>query len=138
MKENADKHLDDLSRKVIGKSSVESSSFDFTQTVMSQIKALETSRVTTYVPLISKRIWLLIGVSIVSMLWYILFGSSNTKTTWLEYLKLDHYVDFEVTNSFSSFEVSQTMFYIALLFAVMLAIQIPILKHQLDKRFEQH
>ncbi len=44
MKENADKHLDDLSRKVIGKSAIESPSFDFTKTIMSQIKTLETFR----------------------------------------------------------------------------------------------
>lgn len=136
MKENADKHLDDLSRKVIGKSAVESPSFDFTQTVMSQIKALGTSRATTYVPLISKRIWLLLSVGIASIIGYVLFGSSNTETTWFGNLELNRYVDFDITDAFSSFQVSQTMLYVALLFAVMLAIQIPILKHQLDKRFE--
>ena len=51
MNENADKHLDNLSRRVIGKSAVESPSFDFTQTIMAQIKELKTSKVTTYVPL---------------------------------------------------------------------------------------
>jgi len=136
MKENADKHLDGLSRKVIGKSAIKSPSFDFTQTLMSQIKAIETSKVTTYVPLISKRIWLLISVGVLSVLGYVFFSSTNTKTKWFEYLKLDRYVDFEVTESFTGFDVSQTMLYVALLFAVMLAIQIPILKHQLDKRFE--
>ena len=136
MKENADKHLDDLSRKVIGKSAVESPSFDFTQTVMSQVKALGTSRVTMYVPLISKRIWFLLGVGIVSVIGYILFGTSNTESTWFGSLILDRYVDFKITNAFSGFDVSPTMLYIALLFAIMLAIQIPILKHQLDKRLE--
>ena len=136
MKENADKHLDDLSRKVIGKSAVESPSFEFTQTIMSEIKALGTSRETTYVPLISKPIWLLIGIGIVAVICYIIFGSSNTETTWFGSLKLDRYVDFKITDAFSSFDVSPTMLYIALLFAVMLAIQIPILKHQLDKRFK--
>ena len=136
MKENADKHLDDLSRKVIGKSAVESPSFDFTQTVMSQIKALGTSRATTYVPLISKRIWLLLSVGIASIIGYVLFGSSNTETTWFGNLELNRYIDFDISDAFSGFQVSQTMLYVALLFAVMLAIQIPILKHQLDKRFE--
>ena len=135
MKENADKHLDDLSRKVIGKSAVESPSFGFTQAVMSQIEALKTST-TTYVPLISKQAWLFISVAIASAVGYVLFGSSQTETTWFESLQLERYVDFEFMSAFSSFNVSQTMLYIALLFAIMLAIQIPILKHQLDKRFE--
>jgi hypothetical protein len=136
MKENADTYLDDLSRKVIGKSAVESPSFDFTQTVMSQVKALSRSRVTTYVPLISKPIWLLIGLGIASILGYIRFGSYGTEIKWFESLKLDRYVDFLATDAFSGFDVSKTMFYIVLLFGIMLAIQIPILKHQLDKRFK--
>ena len=136
MKENADKHLDDLSRKVIGKSAIESPSFDFTKTIMSQIKTLETFRVTTYVPLISKRMWLLISVGIASVIGYVLFGSPNTETTWFQYLKLDRYLNLEGADTFTGFDVSQTMLYVALLFAVMLAIQIPILKHHLDKRFE--
>ena len=136
MKENADKNLDDLSRKVIGKSSVESPSFDFTQAVMSKVEALGRSRVTTYVPLISKRIWLLIGVGVASIFGYIRFGSYGTETRWFEALKLDRYADFITTDAFSGFDVSKTMFYIVLLFGIMLAIQIPILKHQLDKRFK--
>jgi len=136
MKENADKHLDDLSRKVIGESVIESPSFDFTQNVMSQVKALATSRATTYVPLISKRIWLFIGLCIAFMLGYVFFGSSNTETTWLEHLKLNRYVDFTKIDAFTNFNVSQTMLYITLVFAIMLAVQIPILKHQLDKRFK--
>ncbi|WCO00763.1 hypothetical protein [Psychroserpens ponticola] len=136
MKENADKHLDDLSRKVIGKSAVESPSFDFTQAVMTQINALEVSNATTYVPLISKRIWLCIGIVIVSVLGYLLFGASGTDIKGIEYLKLDRYVNFEVPAVITGFNVSQTMFYVAILFGIMLAIQISILKHQLDKRYK--
>ena len=136
MKENADKHLDNLSRKMIGKTALESPSFDFTQAVMSQVKALKISRATTYVPLISSRIWLLISLGVVSIIGYVLFGSSNTETTWFEYLKLNRYFDFVITDTFSGFDVSKTIFYIALIFGIMLAIQIPILKHQLDKRFK--
>lgn len=136
MKENADKHLDDLSRKVIGESAVESPSFDFTQTVMSKVKALGTSRATTYVPLISKPTWLFIGLGIVSSIGYALFGTSNTETTWFDHIKLNRFIDFSFTNTLTSFDVSQTMVYTALLFAIMLAIQIPILKYQLNKRFK--
>ena len=121
---------------MIGKTALESPSFDFTQAVMSQVKALKISRATTYVPLISSRIWLLISLGVVSIIGYVLFGSSNTETTWFEYLKLNRYFDFVITDTFSGFDVSKTIFYIALLFGIMLAIQIPILKHQLDKRFK--
>lgn len=136
MKENADKYLDDLSRKVIGKSAIESPSFHFTNNIMSQIKELGTSRATTYVPLISKPVWLAVGLVIACVIGYAIFGSYNAETTWLEHLKLNRYVDFVVIDSFTDFNVSKTMLYITLVFAIMLAIQIPILKHQLDKRFK--
>lgn len=136
MKENADKHLDDLSRKIIGKSTVESPSFEFTQTIMSKISALGTTKATTYVPLISKKMWLLISVGMFSVVGYVLFGASNNNSKWLDYLNLNNYINFSVMDIFSDFNVSKTMFYIALLFGIMFAIQIPILKHQLNKRLE--
>ncbi|WP_431135005.1 hypothetical protein [Psychroserpens mesophilus] len=136
MKENADKYLDDLSRKVIGKSAIESPSFDFTKNVMSQIEPLQSSVSIRYVPLISKRMWLLLSVGIASLIGYIIFGSQNHEIRWLEHIKLESYINFINTDSLSAFNVSQTMCYIALLFAIMLAIQIPLLKHQLDKRFK--
>ncbi|MFK7781422.1 hypothetical protein [Psychroserpens sp.] len=136
MKENADKHLDDLSRKIIGKSTVESPSFEFTQTIMSKISALGTTKATTYVPLISKKMWLLISIGMFSVVGYVLFGASNNNSKWLDYLNLNNYINFSVMDIFSDFNVSKTMFYIALLFGIMFAIQIPILKHQLNKRLE--
>ena len=136
MKENADKHLDDLSRKVIGKSAIESPSVDFTKSIMSQIKAVEVSKTTTYVPLISKRIWLFVTLGVFSAIGYVFFGSSTTQSKWLEYLNLNNYVGDLFKDAFFGFDVSQTLFYSILLFGIMLLIQIPILKYQLNKRFE--
>jgi len=133
MKENADKHLDDLSRKVIGKSSIENPSFDFTQTVMSQIKALNSSKSISYVPLISKPIWLLISLLAISGVIYIIFGPQS-ESLWLQ--KMDLNINDSISSWIPNFDVSQTTVYIAVLFAIMLSIQIPLLKSHLDKRFE--
>ncbi|WP_460219796.1 hypothetical protein [Psychroserpens sp. MEBiC05023] len=131
MNENADKHLDNLSRKVIGKSSIDSPSFDFTHTVMSQIYALNTS-VTTYKPLISKRVWFVIMVAVVSVFSYVIFGNSSTDIKWLRDLNMQG-VSLDV---FPDFKPSQTLVYAVLLFAIMLCIQIPLLKRYFDKRIE--
>jgi len=136
MKENADKHLDHLSRKVIGKSSIESPSFDFTQTVMTHINELKTSKVTTYVPLISKRVWSIIAIIFVGLLGYTFFGTSTQKTNWADKLGLEELPNLELNNPLANLEVSQTLIYSVLLFAIMLCIQIPILKRYFDKRFE--
>ena len=130
MNENADKHLDNLSRKVIGKSAVESPSFDFTKSVMSQINALSTTSVTTYVPLISKKVWALIILVFAGIIGYVSFGTSEEKNSWLSDL------DYEFVNPLSNLEFSQTSVYAVLFLALMICIQIPLLKHYFNKRFE--
>ncbi|MFD2916387.1 hypothetical protein [Psychroserpens luteus] len=130
MNENADKHLDNLSRKVIGKSVVESPSFDFTKSVMSQINALSTSSVTTYVPLISKKVWALIILVFAGIIGYVSFGTSEEKNSWLSDL------DYEFVNPLSNLEFSQTSVYAVLFLALMICIQIPLLKHYFNKRYE--
>ena len=131
MNENADKHLDNLSRKVMGKSSVESPSFDFTNVVMSQVQALNYS-VTTYKPLISKWIWSLILLGVIAVFGYVIFGNATSESTWLKDLNLEG-ISF---NPLPEFNPSQSMNYAVLLFAIMLCIQIPLLKHYFNKRFE--
>lgn len=138
MKENADKYLDDLSRKVIGRSSVESTSVDFTSKVMSQIKTYSTSKVTTYVPLISLRIWMLIGLGFLAIVLYAIFKSPDAGSSWLKKWNLDQFqlLNFEFTSPISTLDVSQVTLYATLLLALMLCIQIPMLKHYFNKRME--
>jgi len=136
MNENADKNLDNLSRKVIGESSVESPSFDFTQTLMAQIHGVNTSKATTYVPLISKRVWFIIAAAFVSVLGYLVFGTSAEQNSWVTDFGLDRISNIELSNPLATIEFSQTSIYAVALFAIMLCIQIPILKRHFDKRFE--
>ena len=132
MNENADKGLDSLSRKVIGKSAIESPSFDFTKRVMSQINALSSSSVTTYVPLISKKVWALIATVFAGIVWLTRSGASKEKSSWVSNLDLDY----EFVSPFATLELSQTVVYAVLLFAIMFCIQIPLLKHYFNKRFD--
>ena len=136
MKESADKHLDDLSRKVMGKSTIERTSFDFTQTVMSEIEALSRSRVTTYVPLISKRVWSIILIGFIAIFGFSFFESPSGNVSWLNGLNLDRFSGFELSSLTPHINASQTVIYAVLLFGVMLCIQIPILKRYFDKRLE--
>ncbi|WP_299278563.1 hypothetical protein [uncultured Psychroserpens sp.] len=136
MNENADKHLDNLARKVIGKSAIESPSFDFTNTVMSQIKQLSTSKVTTYVPLISKRVWFIVAIAIIGVIVYSIFGSSTADSGLLDKIGMERFSNLEFNNPLGSLDISPTVIYSVLLFIVMLCIQIPFLKHYFDKRFE--
>lgn len=136
MNENADKHLDELSRKVMRHSTIEHPSIDFTQNVMSQVENIATSDVTTYVPLISKRLWFLIITALVAIGSLAFFGIFNNSNSWFDRLPLDRISEYSFPNPFATIEFSQTVLYAALLFAIMMCIQIPILKRYFDKRLE--
>jgi hypothetical protein len=115
----------------MSKSSVESPSFDFTNTVMSQIQALNSS-VTSYTPLISKWVWSLIVLGVMAVFGYVIFGNSTSKSTWFKDLNLEG-MSF---NMFPEYNPSQTATYAVLLFTLMLCIQIPLLKRHFDKRLD--
>ena len=136
MNENADKYLDELSRKVMSQSTVEQPSFDFTKSVIAQIENIGTSTVTTYTPLISKRIWVVIGLILASIFGVAIFGTSEENNSWLSHLRLDKLSEYSIQSPLSNFEYSQTMIYALMLFAIMMCVQIPILKHYFDKRLE--
>ncbi|WP_299209941.1 hypothetical protein [uncultured Dokdonia sp.] len=63
MKGTEEKQLDNVMSKAIQKAAVQSPSNDFTQTLMHKIQAAQTSQTTiVYQPLISRRIWGLLGI----------------------------------------------------------------------------
>ena len=134
MKENADKYLDDLTRKVVGRSTVEKPSLDFTTNVMDQIKTIANAAKINYRPLISKPIWFLIGLLSVASIGYIVFGPKS-KSEWIPELNLEKY--FSVPSFIPEFNISQTTFYVVILFAVMLSIQMFYLKRQLHKPYDK-
>ena len=134
MKENVDKQVERLIDKVMKQSTLETPSFDFTSLVMEKVDAIKTSTHTIYEPLISKATWLMLSggfvVFIGAILW---FGKSET-AGWFDDL------DWNIlnTNGFSDLlnglKFSQITNISILIFALMLLIQIPLLKNYFDKR----
>lgn len=137
MQDKTDKNLDNLTKKVIKSGALESPSFNFTDAVMSQVKALDKNQLTVYKPLISKKMWALILVSFLSILVYILFFGTQTEPSgWLSTVDFSALTNNSVSNSLSSFKLSKTVMYTIVLFGIMFCIQIPFLKNHFDKRFE--
>ncbi len=128
MKENVDKRLDQLSRKVIGKSTLEKPSFDFTANVMSQIERLSNARVFIYKPLISRWVWLFLGVLVTAIFTYVLFFSSENDGGTIQSLIMKDSTMENIGKSLQGFKVSEISVYAVLLFCAMLYVQIPIIK----------
>ena len=136
MEEKDTKYIDNLSKKVIGKSTIESPSFDFTNTVMSQINALQESKSTVYKPLISKPVWFLITIGfLASSLYVLFFGTKTESSNWMQSINFSMFSNINL-DILPSVSISKTFTYAVLFFGLMVCIQIPLLKNHFDKRFD--
>lgn len=134
MQENVDKHLEDLTRKVMKSPELESPSFNFKSVVMAEIEGLEMSSTTKYVPLISKRSWVLIGVALLAVILYFIFSDITITAGWLSKIGIERFYNFEISNPLADLNISTTLIYAIGLFGLMLTVQIPLLKRYFDQR----
>jgi ammonia channel protein AmtB len=136
MEDKETKYLDDLSRKVIMNTTIERPSFNFTDSVMSQVNALQENKATVYKPLISKTSWVLIGFGVLALILYILFFGTKTETSnWIQSLDFSVFTNINM-DVLPSLSTSKIFTYAFLFFGLMFCIQIPLLKNHFNKRFE--
>ena len=137
MKEETNKHLDYLTKKLITKGGVESPSFNFTDAVMSIVENLSKNEITVYKSLISKRTWILILIGFSAIILYTLFFGSQTESTgWMSKIDMSVLSNNSISNTLSSLRIPKTFMYAMVFFGLMIFIQIPLLKNYLNKRFE--
>lgn len=134
MKE-VDKYLDNLTKKIIKGADLESPSLDFTASVMSQVKAVN-SNVTVYKPLISKIGWVFIIASFLVLTVYLIFGTETESSSLLSSIDFSILSKNKITNTLTSFTIPKTFVYAIVLFGLMFWVQIPFLKHHFNQRLE--
>lgn len=136
MKENVDKQIENLVEKVMKQSTLEKPSFDFTANVMSQVESSSHSMVTTYQPLISKRMWMLIVTGFVAFVAYIVVVNKPEASDWFANLDFSIVNNDKVSDMFSGFKAPKIAAYSVGFLSVMLLVQISYLKNRFDKRFQ--
>jgi hypothetical protein len=135
MKDNTDKQLDNLVGKIIKDASLESPSFDFTNSVMSQINSLNTSKSLVYKPLISKTVWGFISIGFLLVVLYAIFGTTTENSSLLTHFDFSIF-DLKWKSVFSGFAFSKTAMYAIVFFGLMFCLQIPFLKHHFNQRLQ--
>lgn len=120
---------DSLVKEWMNELPMESPSPDFTSRVMERITAKAT--VTQYQPLISKRVWILIGILFVGALLWLYFNPSSEMipaeaTSFLE--------GFEWNNPLTEIRLPKTVVY-AIGFMALFLLEIPFLKRIMDKAY---
>lgn len=128
------KELDAFAKKYIKEIKEESPSVDFTSNLMNLIQK-ENSAIYKATPLISTKIWIaLVGVLAAS----ILFVSRGTSLSWVKMpnLNFDFFSKIQIPNLFEGIAVSNTMLYSFFFLALMVFIQVYLLKNHYTKKLE--
>ncbi len=135
MKVNEDKNIEKLVAKMMNEIPLEKPSFDFTSKVMAQVLANKTNDITTYKPLISKPLLILIFGSFFILFGYcIINGNTESSNEWFDSINLSQYYN---NRLFLGLKFSKITAYAVLLSTLMLFLQIPLLKNHFDRQLEQ-
>ena len=133
--EHDEKKIEAIIDKLMDSDTLETPSINFTDHVMSKVSALDTTSTShVYKPLISKSVLIGIGIAVIVLLSYFIFNQPAGDSNLLE--KYNLAFNFENPLGNLNFNFSKTLVYAFGLLAIMLSIQIPVLKHYFNKQFK--
>jgi hypothetical protein len=130
--EKGEKKIEAFIDKLMSADRLEQPSLDFTDKVMLKVEAISNSTATVYKPLISKSIWYIIIGCFVALIGYIYLKEPVINNGWFNRFDLSNVSLNPLENV--SFNFSKTLMYAVVLLAIMVSIQVPLLKHYFNKR----
>ncbi len=135
MKDHTEQHLDNLAKKAMKSSLLESPSTDFTANIMKQVEHIKIGSTTVYKPLISKYGWFGIIAILIGISAYVMFGNVESSPL-LETIDYSVISNNKFTELLSGIKLSKTLMYAIGFFGLVFFIQIPLMKHTINKRLE--
>jgi len=133
MKEHTEQHLDNLAKKTIKSSGIKSPSIDFTVNVMKKIEHVSIGETVTYKPLITKYGWFTIIAILTGVSIYVMFNNAGSSPI-IDVVDYSVISNNKVTNILSGITFSKTLMYAIGFFGLVFFIQIPLMKHYLNKQ----
>ncbi len=130
------KHIEEIdafAKKYIKEIPVESPSVNFTANLMNTISQLQTEKTIVYKPLISKKGWFVVVAAVIAVV-LISFKSSKESIFTMPEINLSFLEKFSFSGVFESVSVSTSTLYLAILFSVLIFIQIFYLKGYFEKQ----
>ena len=127
--EKSSKKIDRITQELIRSGGLHQPSSDFKANVMEAVSAIESKKI-SYVPLIPRKVWIVLSLAVLALVVYLLLFS-NSNLTLLEGLPLfEQITAFDV--SLPEMKLSKEMIY-GIGFLGLFLLQIPLLKRQLDR-----
>ncbi len=129
--EKNDKKLEEFVDNLMKHDLLEQPSSNFTESIMSKIEIINQTKTIQYKPLIPKFVWWLIGIVVASVFGYVFIANPETDYSLIERFGISKP---EVNLNLPGLSFSKTLVYSIMFLAVMLCVQIPLLKNYMDKR----
>ena len=130
--ESDEKKIEAFIEKLMSVDTLEQPSVDFTDMVMTKVEAVANSQATVYKPLIPKAVWFLIIGGFITLVGYLTTNESEVNSSWLNRFDWSK-VSLNLFENVSS-NLSSTLMYAVVLLAIMISIQVPLLKYYFSKR----
>lgn len=130
--EHKDKHLEELVEKLMLEGTLESPSQNFTDNVMDEVLSISKPKSLVYKPLIPKVVWAFIILGVLSIIVYVLYSQPTSGESWFGQLGLSELKLNPLEGI--SFKFSSVFMYAMLCMALMLGVQIGVLKRYLTNR----
>jgi hypothetical protein len=130
--ESDEKKIEAFIEKLMSADTLEQPSVDFTDMVMSKVEAVANSQATVYKPLIPKAVWFLIIGGFIALVGCLTTNESEVNSSWLNRFDWSK-VSLNLFENVSS-NLSSTLMYAVVLLAIMISIQVPLLKYYFNKR----
>lgn len=129
-----DNDIEQLIDRMMAEEKLQSPTIDFTSKIMTQVQLLEEKKLKAYKPLISKPVWISIGIALAFLVIYVSLFSVSEST-----LKVDEigklYSD-KIAAAFSGIHFSKNILYAILIVPFMILVQVGVLKNYFDKRYQ--
>ena len=114
--------------------SPETPSIEFATTVMDKVEVLSSSRAIEYKPLISKKIWTIIALSVIGVFSYFVFGDVQFENTGRISKALNFIPNFD-SLTLPDYKVSNVFLYAFIGLAFFISVQTFLLKNHFNRRF---
>ncbi|MDY2587248.1 hypothetical protein [Winogradskyella aquimaris] len=130
--EKDDKRIEDLVNKLMAYDSLEKAPEHFTDEVISKIESLPKTKAIVYKPLIPKYVWWLLAGGFMALIANIVFNRPSDTASLSERYNIPD-VSFDFLSNIS-FSFSSTLMYATVFLALMVAIQVPLLKQYFNQK----
>lgn len=129
------KKFDKYLKNTVKQMGLESPSIDFTYAVMSKVqKASLQNNSATYKPLISKKVWYALAVTLILVFSFLLYGNQVLGSTLFSSADSAWAALNAIFEKIPIFTVSATVVYGFVILAIFMSVQVVLLKHHFDKR----